>query len=214
MYPSTTLAERRADGLVHAVGLTFALVGGGVLIVLAASRLDPLLILACGIYAATLALSFGASACYHMLPWHRARPGLRRLDHAAIYGLIAGTFTPLLIHIGTGWSHAVLAATWALALPAMLYKIFGTSIDTRWSVLSYLGLGWMGMLALPQLASHLSATALGALIAGGLTYSLGTIFYARRSMRFRYAIWHGFVLVGTAALFVAVTLTLLPAPPA
>ncbi len=211
MYPSATPKERRADGAVHFLGMAGVLIGGGTFMALAVMRLEPLLVLACAVYALTLLISFSASACYHMLPWHGGRAGLRRLDHAAIYGLIAGTFTPLLVHVDSLWSYVVLGATWAFALPAMFYKIFGASVDTRWSVLSYLGLGWMGLLALPQLRLHLPTEAIVALVAGGLIYSSGTLFYARRSMRFRYAIWHGFVLAGTAALFAAVALTVFPA---
>lgn len=208
MYPSEIARERIADGVVHISSLAAVLTGCAALVIYAVAAFDAPLIIACSIYAACMIASFTASASYHLLPQHHWRSGLRRFDHAAIYALIAGTFTPLLVHIGTTLVYIVLGAVWLLAIPAMLYKVLGENIAPRWSLASYIGLGWMGTIALPDFSSTLPMSAVIAIIAGGFFYSFGTIFYGRKSQAFRYAVWHMFVLLGTAAFFLAIWLAL------
>ena len=121
---------------------------------------------------------------YHLSPFHEWRLVLRRIDHAAIYLTIAGTFTPLFVLADTEFSLLLLSIVWGLAIPAMLYKIVGSNLDSRWSLVSYLGLGWMGILAVPDLMEILPVLSLWAMLAGGVFYSLGTIFYARKALPF------------------------------
>lgn len=202
-WPTETVHERAADSVVHALGLTASTVACIVLMV-GAVQVEPALVWACAIYSAGMMASFMASAGYHLLPLHHIRQTLRRLDHTAIYALIAGTFTPLLVHIASAWALWVLVAIWGLAIPAMLYKLLGSNIEPRWSLASYLGLGWLGVLAIPEFGSHLPTLSVACIIIGGLVYTAGTYFYARKEQAYRAAIWHGFVLVGTAFLFLAV----------
>lgn len=204
MYPSVIPRERIADGVVHILGLSAVAVGCSCLMIFASMRFDPVLVAACAVYAVSMMVSFTVSASYHLLPWHNLRQGLRRLDHAAIYALIAGTFTPLLVGLGSGWGFFVLGAVWALSLPAMAIKIFARSVDGRWSIASYLGLGALGLLMVPQFMESLPDKSMGLIVAGALFYAFGTLFYARRSLRFRYAIWHGFVVMGTGAFFAGI----------
>lgn len=208
MYPSETTRERVADGVIHISGLCAVLIGCAALVIYAVAKFDAPLIAACSIYAICMIASFAASASYHLLPQHHWRSGLRRFDHAAIYALIAGTFTPLLVYIGTTLLYFVLGAVWLLAIPAILYKVFGENIEPRWSLASYIGLGWIGTVALPDFSSTLPLSALVAIIAGGFFYSFGTIFYGRKAQAYRYAVWHMFVLLGTAAFFIAIWLAL------
>lgn len=206
-YPSVVLRERIADGIVHAfslVGLSIACI---VLLITQSVHLEPGMIWASVVYCGAILVSFATSAGYHLLPWHHWRHILRRLDHTAIYALIAGTFTPLLVHIGTSWSLTVLVMIWALAIPAMMYKLFGKNIEPRWSLASYLGLGWLGMLAISDLYSHIPTAAVTAIVVGGATYTVGTVFYVRKLLPYRNAIWHTFVLAGTGFLFFAVWTT-------
>ncbi|MCB1386356.1 MAG: hemolysin III family protein [Nitratireductor sp.] len=202
-YPSTTRRERFADTAVHAVSLLLVLAGCVVLMIEAAS-LAWLPMIACALYCLTLLVSFTVSAGYHLLPWHSWRPLFQRIDHAAIYALIAGTFTPLLVQIGSLWSLAVLGGVWLLSIPGVIYKLVARELEPRWSLFSYLGIGWFGLLALPEFGNRLPTTALVAIVIGGLTYTFGTIFYARKVQAYRYAIWHGFVLGGTALFYSAI----------
>lgn len=211
-YPSTVKQERHADAVVHFMGITGSVIAGSLLITFAAIHLDLGLALACALYVATMLFSFGASAGYHILPHHHWRPMLRRLDHAAIYALIAGTFTPLLVFIGSNWSWFILIAVWGLAIPAMLFKVFAQDIEPRWSLYSYLGLGWLGAFAFPDFSASLPTSATLAAIAGGIIYTCGTYFYARNEQAFRNAVWHLFVLAGTGAFFAAVWLTAFSGP--
>ena len=211
-YPSHIPSERFADGAVLILSLVGTTIACAVLMVGAAMAVEPGLIWACAVYCGGVVASFTTSAGYHLLPWHNLRRTFRRFDHTAIYLLIAGTFTPLLVHIGTGWSYFVLALIWGLALPAMAYKLVGTAIEPRWSLASYLGLGWLGVLAVPEFSTHLTTTAVVAIFIGGLVYTAGTYFYAKETQVYRYAIWHSFVLVGTACLFLAVWSTVFSVP--
>ncbi|MEO9498046.1 MAG: hemolysin III family protein [Parasphingorhabdus sp.] len=212
MYPSPIELERRADMIVHGIGLIFILLASAALIFQAAARSSltngAAIAGAVGIYVACVTFSHVISMFYHLSPFHDRRLVLRRIDHAAIYLTIAGTFTPLFILANTEFSLFVLAACWVLAIPAILYKIFGKNLDSRWSLASYLGLGWMGIIGVPEMMDHLPPLSLWAMLAGGVFYSLGTIFYARKAQPFRYSIWHSFVMMGGGCFFVAIWVAL------
>lgn len=207
MYPSPDKQERRADFIVHGIGLIFILLAGAALFVQAVDH-GAAVIAAVGTYVIGVMFSHVISMFYHLSPFHHRRLVLRRIDHAAIYLTIAGTFTPLFVLADTEFSLFLLAIVWALAIPAMLYKIFGKNLDSRWSLASYLGLGWMGLIGVPEMMQQLPGLSLWAMLAGGVFYSLGTIFYARKAQRFRYSIWHGFVMMGGASFFVAIWVAL------
>ncbi|GAB5489595.1 MAG: hemolysin III family protein [Parasphingorhabdus sp.] len=208
MYPTADRVERRADLIVHGIGLVFILVAGLALILRAEADHGATVIAAIGLYVIGVIFSHVISMFYHLSPFHDWRLVLRRIDHAAIYLTIAGTFTPLFVLADTDFSHLLLITVWALAIPAMLYKIFGKNLDSKWSLISYLGLGWMGILAGPDLMEELPGLSMWAMLAGGVFYSLGTIFYARKTQPFRYSIWHGFVMMGGASFFVAIWVAL------
>lgn len=212
MYPSPVELERRADMLVHGIGLVFILVAGVALIMRAADQSGltngAAIVGAVGLYVVSVTFSHVISMFYHLSPFHDRRLVLRRIDHAAIYLTIAGTFTPLFILADTEFSLFLLTFVWAGAIPAMLYKIFGKNLDSRWSLASYLGLGWMGLIAVPDLIEKLPGLSLWAMLAGGVFYSLGTIFYARKAQPFRYSIWHSFVMMGGGCFFVAIWVAL------
>ncbi|MEM7068109.1 MAG: hemolysin III family protein [Pseudomonadota bacterium] len=207
MYPSEIARERAADGAVHVLGLSLVTISAISLMVGAATQFHIGMTLACAVYCTCVLASFASSATYHLLPRHEWRRTLRRLDHTAIYAMIAGTFTPLLVYIGSTWAFVVLVAVWTFAIPAMIYKLVGDKIEPRWSLASYLALGWMGVFAAPEFYEHLPPVSIAAIFTGGFFYTFGTIFYARKKQVFRYAIWHIFVLLGTASFFVAVWTT-------
>ncbi|SFR33547.1 hemolysin III [Yoonia tamlensis] len=208
MYPTYSRAERIADGAIHALGVIGALSGAVLLIVWATGIGSAGHIAAVAIYGATLIATFVASAMYHMTPWERIRPVLRRFDHAAIYLKIAGTYTPLVVMIGSGFAYLVLGIIWGLAAMGMVIKLFFWRTPGRFGPLLYLVMGWLSVLLIWSLWDIVPAAAMALITVGGLTYSLGVIFYAAENMRFSNAIWHGFVVAASACFFAAITISL------
>ena len=207
MYPSPIRSHRRADIAVHTVGLSFILIAGTLLILKATSTLSISLLLAALVYVACGLVSNLSSWAYHFAPWHTKRTFLRRIDPAAIYTSITGTFTPLLVQAGTTRTFIILALCWALALVAIWNKITNPEIKSKWSTASYLALGAIGLLALPDLKNVPSETP-KLILAGSSAYAIGTIFYARKTLPFRYAIWHGWVTLGGMLMFAGIWLAL------
>ncbi|MEM7779209.1 MAG: hemolysin III family protein [Pseudomonadota bacterium] len=204
MFPSKTPSERRADFIIHAISLVgFGAAGLG-LIVLAMDRKETGLIAAIAIYFASVMFSIGISFAYHLLPRHDLRPVLRRWDHAAIYPVIAGTFSPLLLLAGTWSASIILVIVWALALIGIIFKLIALDMDPRWSVASYLGLGAIGLLALPDFWSELPIGSSIAIGAGAFLYTVGTWFYRQKEMPFRYPIWHAWGTMGGGSLCAAI----------
>ncbi len=213
-YPTYSRAERIADAVVHAIGLLFAILGTVALILWAMGQ-DPAQHIAqrgaatvtgVSIYGAALIGSFLASACYHFTPWEGPRHLLQRIDHAAIYLKIAGTYTPLVVLIGSAFAYGVLAVVWALAALGAIAKLFFWSRQGRWSTAFYLCLGWISVALLSSLWPLLPTGALVCLFAGGLIYSAGAVVFSLDHLKFQNAIWHGFVLTASACFFAAIAL--------
>lgn len=206
-YPSPYPTHRRADMIVHLAGLVLIAVAGTLIIAKAAASLEPKLVWAVAIYVACALVSNLASWAYHFLPWHARRQMLRRIDHSAIYPSITGTFTPFFILADTTWTLALFWVCWALTIVAIWNKITNETVKSRWSTASYLGLGAIGLSALPDLRTVPWAT-VWCIIGGAGFYVIGTAFYVRKAMRFRYAIWHSCVNLGGIAMFVGIWLAL------
>lgn len=210
-YPSPIISHRRADIAVHSFGLILILGAGGVLMNKAVISLHWTLVLAVVAYIACALISNLASWSYHFGPWHDRRLLLRRIDHAAIYPSITGTFTPFFVQAGTPWTLTLLCLCWGLTALAIWHKITHAQVKTRWSTASYIGLGGLGMLALPDLAA-VPETARWCMVAGCSCYLIGTVFYSRKTLPFRYAIWHVWVNFGGILMFAAVWLALFQGP--
>lgn len=206
-FPSPRLAYRRADLAVHLVGLALIIGAGGALLLRSVHTLGAGLIAAVVIYLLCALASNLASTAYHFAPWHARRQMLRRLDHAAIYLSITGTFTPFLMVVGTPWTIGLLALCWVLTVVAIWNKLCNPSVKSRWSTASYLGLGALGLCALPQMGD-VPVGALWLIVGGAAAYVAGTAVYVRKSIPFRYAIWHAFVDVGAVFMFLGIWLAL------
>lgn len=206
-YPSFHPAFRRADMMVHAVGLALILGAGGTLVYKAATHLEGALVAAVAVYVLCALASNLASWAYHFLPRHDQRTLLRRIDHAAIYPSITGTFTPFFVLAGTPWTIGLLWLCWGLTAVAVWNKISNETVKSRWSTASYLGLGALGLSALPDMTG-IPVGALWCILAGSACYVVGTVFYARKAMPFRYAIWHIWVNAGGIAMFAGIWLAL------
>lgn len=202
-YPSATGRERLVDGIVHVIGLVVALVACIALVRETAMRQEPALYWACALYAGTILFSCSISAAYHLLPLHSWRGWMRRVDHAAIYLVIAGTMTPLLLLVDSTFSMWILGAIWAFALTGIVFKFIGNNLDSRWSLVSYVAMGWFSILAMPDFWSTLPGMAMLAIAAGALFYTIGVFFYRAKSMPYRYSLWHGIGLLGAMSFFTA-----------
>jgi hemolysin III len=197
-------AERLADGWVHIVGLTAGAVGGLALlgVSLGFGRFGQAA--AVGIYAACLVAMWVASMAYNLAS-PRRRPLLRRLDHAAIFLMIAGSYTPFTTQrLHGAWAWGMTALVWTLALGAAAGKLFAPGLGKGFWIVLYLALGWAAVVAIQPLLAGVSLLALGLLLAGGLVYSLGVIVYLNRKLPFRRAIWHGFVVAAAGTHFAAI----------
>ncbi|MEP1767723.1 MAG: hemolysin III family protein [Sulfitobacter sp.] len=206
-YPSPIPTHRKADIVVHLLGLCLILGAGGALIGAAARQLGGVVVGAVILYVLCALMSNLASMAYHFAPWHGQRKLLRRMDHAAIYPSITGTFTPFFILAGTGWTYTLLCLCWGLTLIAIWNKITNVEVKSRWSTASYLGLGALGLCALPDMDGVPLAT-LWCILGGAASYVIGVVYYARKTMPFRYAIWHVFVNLGGVAMFAGIWLAL------
>lgn len=203
MYPSPVLAHRRADMIVHAIGLSAIVFAGSAMALKASRELPPLLIGAVLIYVLSALISNLASNAYHFAPWHNRRIILRRIDHSAIYLSITGTFTPLLVQSNTTRTWAVLILCWILSVIAIWSKITHPDVKSKWSTASYLALGAISLTALPDLGDVPPDT-IWFILGGCACYTVGTVFYTRKTLPFRYSIWHAWVLLGGALMFVGI----------
>lgn len=208
MFPSKTAPERWADGLIHAVSLVGFAIVSAFLLNMAAMRDERWILSATIIYVLAAFASVGISFAYHLLPRHDLRPMLRRWDHAAIYIVIAGTFSPLLVLSDTRSAWVLLTIIWICALLGFAFKIFAPQIDSRWSLVSYLGLGWFGLAALPDFWTQLPKATSYALLTGGVLYSIGTWYYRQKERRYRYPIWHAWGTLGATCFLTGIWVAL------
>lgn len=206
MYPTYARSERIADGTMHAVGVLGAVAGAVVLIAWSAGQATPGQVAAIAIYGSTLIATFVASAFYHMTPWEGIRPILRRFDHAAIYLKIAGTYTPLVVMIGSWFAYAVLAVVWGLAIIGMVLKLFFWRTPGRFGPALYLIMGWLSLALIWSLWPIVPVSAMVLMGIGGLLYTAGVPFYASETLKFSIAIWHGFVVAASACFFAAIAI--------
>ena len=194
---------RLADLVVHLTGLALALVGGGMLLGLAIGFGHVGRLAASAIYAGGLLTMLALSTAYNFAP-ARFQPVLRRFDHAGIFLMIAGSYTPFTTqHLTGGWAWGMTAAVWATALFGALAKLLLPGLGRGFWIAIYLALGWLMVIAVQPLMESLGIAPLILLAVGGLLYSIGVGFYARKALRFRRAIWHGHVVAAAAVHWVA-----------
>lgn len=198
-------AEMIADGVVHVVGVFAAVIAVAVLFTLASGRTSGVEMAAIGLYAFGLIAVKLISAVYNMWPIGPFKWTLRRYDHAAIYILIAGTYTPFLTQIESGVAFWALAGVlWITAAIGLVLKIRLPGRFDRLAIALYLGLGWSGLLAIEAVVEAIPERSIWLIVIGGSTYSVGVVFYVWESLRFHNAIWHLFVLAASGFLYWAV----------
>lgn len=207
---SYSVNEEIASTASHALGIVLSVIALAVLVAFGAMHGDVWDIVSVSIYGASLFLMYTASALYHGIPNAGAKPYLRLLDHAAIYLLIAGTYTPFaLISLRGPWGYALLAAVWAIAIAGIALELRHVRNRVVAAVL-YLGMGWIGIFAIKPLIANVEPAGLWLLLAGGLCYTLGVPFYLWKRLPFNHALWHVFVLAGSVFQFFSILLYVLP----
>ncbi|MEK7206290.1 MAG: hemolysin III family protein [Pseudomonadota bacterium] len=200
MYPG-----ERFNGISHLIGAVLALAGLVVLVVVAARQGDAWKIVSFSLYGATLFLLYGFSTLYHSLRG-RAKTIFRRLDHLAIYLLIAGTYTPFtLVTLRGVWGWSLFGVVWGLAVAGMALEYLPRQGARILPVVIYLCMGWLVLLALRPLLQALPLAGFVWLVAGGLFYTIGVLFYAlNERLRHAHGVWHLFVLAGSASHYFAI----------
>ncbi|MGC9529212.1 MAG: PAQR family membrane homeostasis protein TrhA [Candidatus Bipolaricaulaceae bacterium] len=202
-------AEAAWDSLTHGLGLALSLIGLGVLLATGAQAGTARHLIAAAVYGTAMVAAYGASTLYHALG---RRPALRLVDHAGVYALIAGTYTPFaLITLWGPWGWALLTVIWTLAGVGVALKLKYIGRYKVLSVAFYLAMGWLAVVACGPLQAALPAAGFWLVIGGGMAYSAGVAFFALgRSVRYMHAVWHVFVLAGSGCHFAAVLLFVLP----
>ena len=194
-----TLAEIIADGVVHGLGLAIAISIGTLLIVFAAIGTARAELPALIVYFVSLLVVFGASMAFNLAPASGFKRVMARIDQAAIFLFIAGTYTPFLALIwGTPGTQLLTALIWGAALVGIALKLIVPQHFGRLAILLYLAIGWSGVLVFQNLAATLPPVSLWLLLAGGITYSAGIIFHLWDRLKFQNVLWHVFVVAGAA----------------
>lgn len=208
-----TALEEFAHALTHGIGALLSVVALVVMVLWAGAHGDTWHVVAVSIYGASLILLYTASTLYHSFPWPRVKAYFQQLDHAAIFILIAGTYTPfMLINLRGPWGWSFLAVAWTIAIIGVAIELFAKNPPKWLSLTLYLGLGWMALVAIKPMLDNVETTGLILLLAGGLAYTLGVVFYVWHSLPYHHAIWHLFVLAGSAFHFFAIFYFVLPQP--
>ena len=210
--PRSRPGEELANTVTSGAGLVLAVAGAAVLITRAGRHGTVWHIISCSVYAATLIFLYAASTLYHCRRFPNSKPVLRILDHAGIFLLIAGTYTPFtLVNLRGPWGWSLFGVIWGLALLGITFQ---GALGRRWPAAPvglYVALGWAAVVAVKPLFATVAPGGLMLLLAGGLTYTLGIGFYAWRRLPYHHAIWHLFVLAGSLAHFGAILFYVLPA---
>jgi hemolysin III len=198
-------SEWRVDAMVHVVGLTLGLAASVVLAMVALPREASTVLVSLGVYAAGLLAMLGCSALYNLGGDGPRKAFWRRLDHAAIFVMIAGTYTPFLaIAIGGAWGTCLLVFVWSVAAAGVVLKLLHPGWRETLSIAAYLLLGWTILVAIDRLIAAVSLPALILLAAGGILYSIGVLFCQWERLPYQKAIWHGFVLTAATCHYFAI----------
>jgi len=204
-FPQYTLGERVADGTIHVIGVAASVIALVALLVIGIRNETALMVAGLAIYGLALVATFGFSAGYHLVVSPRVKEILRRFDHAAIFLMIAGTYTPfVLLKMNNAWGYGLLAVVWTMAALGIAIKLFLPRFLDGLSTALYLVQGWAVLAAWEPLQAALPASALTLLMVGGVLYTVGVVFHLWNRLPYQNAIWHGFVLSAAGCHYAAV----------
>lgn len=203
--------EEAANSLTHGVGLILSLIGFFVLVALAAFNGGRWHIASSVVYGSSLVILYGASTFYHSAVTPRSKSILQLVDHCCIYLLIAGSYTPFaLIVLRDGIGFGLLAFAWIFAAIGIVTKVVFEIRSGVISAIIYLVMGWVGVVAVEPLYAAVGIVPMILAVAGGLSYSVGIIFFGWKSIKHHHAIWHIFVLMGSVLHFIAIAGYVIP----
>ena len=201
-----SLREELANAVTHGVGLLLSLIGMPILILAALDHGERATVIGASVFGATLIALYAASTLYHAIPHPTLKQKLRVVDHAAIYLLIAGTYTPFTLGVLRGtWGWTLFGIVWTLAALGVLFKVvFGSGAMAKVSTAIYVAMGWVIIIAIKPLMASMDHAGLMLLVAGGLCYTGGVIFYVDRRRAWTHPVWHLFVMGGSICHYFAV----------
>ena len=206
-----TFREEVVNSLTHGLGTAFSIGGLIVLIVCAVNRGTAWHVVSFSVFGGTLVLLYAASTLYHCLPDGTAKRLFKIIDHSAIYLLIAGTYTPFtLVNLRGTWGWSIFGVVWACAIGGIILKGFCIVRFQKASIALYLGMGWLCLVAIKEVLVHVPRLSIALLLFGGLSYTLGVVFYSWKRFPYNHAVWHVFVLCGSTLHFLAVLAILQP----
>ena len=203
--------EELAHALTHGIGALLSVAALVVLVVYSALYGDAWHITSTTVYGLTLILIYTASTLYHGVSRPAAKEILQKLDHSAIFLLIAGTYTPFtLVNLRGPWGWTLFALVWGVAIAGIAFELACRKCPKVISVGLYLGLGWIVLIAIKPLLAQVDPGGVRLLVAGGVAYSLGVVFYLWKTLVYHHAVWHLFVLAGSILHFFAVFFFVVP----
>jgi hemolysin III len=206
-----TLVEELANSITHGVGLALSVAGFIILLVLSIMKGSAWHIAGCGVFGVTLILAYLASTLYHSLHRSKIKGVLQILDHSAIYLLIAGTYTPFtLVSLRGLWGWTLFGLVWTLSVAGIIFKFLHGDRYKIISTVGYVALGWIAVIAIKPLFAAVPTGGIAWLLAGGLCYTVGVVFFAWKRLPFSHAVWHVFVLAGSICHYFAVLFYVLP----
>jgi len=209
--PEYSYAEEIANSVTHGFGMLLSIGGLAVLVSFSSVYGNAWHITACSIFGVTLIISYASSTLYHSIPLPGAKRVLKVIDHAAIYLLIAGTYTPFtLINLRGPWGWSLFGTIWGLAILGVVLKVTMLGRIAAISTAIYLAMGWIIVVAFKPLLGAVETGGLLLLLLGGLAYSAGVIFYAWQRLPYNHAVWHLFVLLGSLCHFFAILFYVIP----
>jgi len=197
--------EEVANTISHGIGLVMAVVALPVLVHSAMEAGDLRFLIGVSVFGATMVLLYHASTLYHSVTHDAAKRLFRLLDHTAIFLLIAGSYTPFALGVLRGpWGWSMLAAVWTLAIVGITLKTIQRTRHSRISIVLYLLMGWLAVIAVKPILSLVPIPGIALILAGGIAYTGGLVFFAAHRLRYNHFIWHLFVIAGTTCHFFAV----------
>ena len=208
--PKQSLGEEIANSITHGIGAALATAALTILVVFAALKGDAWRVISFAIYGTSLVLMYTSSTLYHAFTHKKAKRYFRIMDHSSIFLLIAGTYTPITLVAlrGTGWGWTIFGLIWGMAILGILFKLMFYGKLEKLSVVFYVLMGWLAIVAIKPMLANLPTGLLIWIAIGGLSYTLGIIFYAWTKLPYSHSIWHLFVLGGSISHFFGILLYL------
>ncbi|MBN2723132.1 MAG: hemolysin III family protein [Deltaproteobacteria bacterium] len=208
---SYTTGEEIASGVTHGIGIALSSAGLAILMVFSAKWGNAWHIVSTAVYGVSLILLYTASTLYHAITNPNAKRILKILDHSGIFLLIAGTYTPFsLVTLRGPWGWVIFGLVWTLALTGIIMESFWVFRPKWVSTMIYIPMGWIVLIAIKPLLGSLAKGGLILLFSGGVVYTLGTVFYVQKKIRYMHAVWHCFVLAGSILHFLAIFIYVIP----